>query len=161
MNLVENLLLTAGEEAAELIKAFSKANRFGFTSVDPATEKSAGATIAKEMNDLLAVIELLRDRGIVIQDIGDPLMVGEAKKRFVGQLEVSQKADTLVLSDQDQVERPEGVNSPKAGMPEEEAPEEETEEEAPEEEEEEEEETEEEAPEEEESPEEEEEEEEQ
>lgn len=135
MNLIENLLLTAGEEAAELTKAFSKANRFGMDSVDPKTELTAAATVVKEYNDILAVIELLRDRGVQFVGLGDPAAVGQAKVRFVEGMEVSTKAGTLVLSESDKVQRPDGVNESANGLPNDE--EEQEEEEAPAEEEEE------------------------
>ena len=121
MNLIENLVQTAAEEAAELAVAFSKGNRFSLQSIDPKTEKPSHQTIVAKMNDLLAVIELLRDRGVVLTGIGDPAAVGEAKKKFVEHLEISQKAGTLVLSEDDNNPKPGvvigGANEADAGLP--------------------------------------------
>lgn len=121
MNLIENLVQTAAEEAAELAVAFSKGNRFSLQSIDPKTEKPSHQTIVAKMNDLLAVIELLRDRGVVLTGIGDPTEVGEAKKKFVEHLEISQKAGTLVLSEDDNNPKPGvvigGANEADAGLP--------------------------------------------
>jgi hypothetical protein len=74
MNLVENLFLTAAEEAAELAQKFTKASRFGLESTNPKTERKAAEDIVWEFNDLLAVIELLKDRGIQFAGIGDPVV---------------------------------------------------------------------------------------
>lgn len=121
MNLIENLVQTAAEEAAELAVAFSKGNRFSLQSIDPKTEKPSHQTIVAKMNDLLAVIELLRDRGVVLTGIGDPAAVGEAKKKFVEHLEISQKAGALVLSEDDNNPKPGviigGANEADAGLP--------------------------------------------
>lgn len=121
MNLIENLVQTAAEEAAELAVAFSKGNRFSLQSIDPKTEKPSHQTIVAKMNDLLAVIELLRDRGVVLTGIGDPAAVGESKKKFVEHLEISQKAGALVLSEDDNNPKPGvvigGANEADAGLP--------------------------------------------
>lgn len=121
MNLIENLLQTASEESAELAVSFSKANRFTLQSIDPKTEKTSHETIVAKMNDLLAVIELLRDRGVILSGFGDPAAVGEAKKKFVQHLEISQKAGALVLSEDDNNPKPGvvigGTNEADAGLP--------------------------------------------
>lgn len=121
MNLIENLVQTAAEEAAELAVAFSKGNRFSLQSIDPKTEKPSHQTIVAKMNDVLAVIELLRDRGVVLAGIGDPAAVGEAKKKFVEHLEISQKAGALTLSEDDNNPKPGvvigGANEADTGLP--------------------------------------------
>lgn len=121
MNLIENLVQTAAEEAAELSVAFSKANRFTLQSIDPKTEKPSHETIVMKMNDLLAVIELLRDRGVILTGVGDPTQVGEAKKKFVEHMEISQKAGALILAEGDEDPKPAaiigGVNDADAGLP--------------------------------------------
>lgn len=121
MNLIENLVQTAAEESAELAVAFSKANRFSLQSIDPKTQKPSHQTIVAKMNDLLAVIELLRDRGVVLTGFGDPASVGEAKKKFIEHLEISQKAGALTLSDDDNNPKPGvvigGANEADAGLP--------------------------------------------
>lgn len=121
MNLIENLVQTATEESAELAVAFSKANRFSLQSIDPKTEKPSHETIVSKLNDVLAVIELLRDRGVVLVGVGDPTAIGEAKKKFVEHMEISQKAGTLVLAETDNDPKPPtvvgGTNDPDAGLP--------------------------------------------
>lgn len=121
MNLIENLVQTAAEEAAELAVAFSKGNRFTLQSIDPKTQKPSHETIVAKMNDILAVIELLRDRGVILAGIGDPTSVGESKKKFVEHLEISQKAGALVLSENDNNPKPGvvigGANEADTGLP--------------------------------------------
>lgn len=97
MNLVENLFLTAAEEAAELAQKFTKASRFGLESTNPKTERKAAEDIVWEFNDLLAVIELLKDRGIQFAGIGDPVAIQAAKKKLIEHMEVSVQAGTLTL----------------------------------------------------------------
>lgn len=99
MNLIENLIQTAGEEAAEVAQALSKVNRFGPESLNPTTNRKAIEDVAWEMNDLLAVFELLKDRGFVIEGVGDPAAVGKAKQKIVEALEISNKAGLLLLPD--------------------------------------------------------------
>lgn len=121
MNLIENLVQTAAEESAELAVAFSKANRFSLQSIDPKTEKPSHETIVAKLNDVLAVIELLRDRGVVLAGVGDPAVIGEAKRKFVEHMEISQKAGALVLAETDNDPKPPvlvgGANDPDAGLP--------------------------------------------
>lgn len=119
MNLIENLLQTASEEAAEMAVKLSKANRFGLDSLDAKTEKPAHECIVAQHNDLLAVFELLRDRGVVFAGVGDPVAVGEAKRKIVESLELSQKAGTLVLSETDNapVTAVGGVDDADSGLP--------------------------------------------
>lgn len=122
MNLIENLLQTACEEAAELSVMLAKANRFGLDSLNAKSEKPAHECIVAKHNDLLAVFELLRDRGVVFTGVGDPVAIGEAKKHFVEALELSQKAGTLVLTDTDNAPVAGsvigGTNDADAGLPE-------------------------------------------
>lgn len=100
MNLVENLVQTGCEEGGEIAQAFSKINRFGPDSINPKTERKAVDDLIWEINDLLAVIEMLKDRGMVLEGIGDPGAVGAAKVKLVKALEASQKAGLLTLPDE-------------------------------------------------------------
>ena len=104
MNIIENLIQTGSEEGGELAQAFSKANRFGMDSVHPRTNETARQMIVKEFNDLLAVIELLKDRDVVLEGIGDPVAVGEAKKKIVEAMEVSHEAGLLQLPEEPAVD---------------------------------------------------------
>lgn len=117
MNLIETLVSRATEEACELGKAFSKLNGKGVKAVDSETGQPLILDAIKQLNEILAVVELLRDRGVPLAGIGDPVAVGEAKNLIVQDMEEAMKAGTLTLSEDDQNPRPEGVNEPDTGLP--------------------------------------------
>jgi hypothetical protein len=118
MNLIETLVAKATEEACELGKAFSKLNFAGIKATDSETGEPLTLGAIKELNQILACVELLRDRGIPLAGIGDPVAVGEAKRVIVEDMEKAMQAGTLTLSEDDQNPRPEGVNEADTGMPE-------------------------------------------
>ena len=118
MNLIETLVSKATEEACELGKAFSKLNFKGIKAVDSETGAPLVLDAIKQMNEILAVVELLRDRGVPMAGIGDPVAIGEAKNLIVQDMEEAMKAGTLALTEDDQDPRPEGVNEAGAGLPE-------------------------------------------
>ena len=117
MNLIETLVAKATEEACELGKALSKLNFMGIKAVDPESGQPLVLDAIKQLNEILACVELLRDRGIPMAGIGDPVAVGEAKGVIVQDMEEAMKAGTLVLSEDDQNPRPEGVNEADNGLP--------------------------------------------
>jgi hypothetical protein len=117
MNLIETLVSKATEEACELGKALSKLNFMGIKATDPETGQPLVLDAIKQLNEILACVELLRDRGIAMAGIGDPVAVGEAKGVIVQGMEEAMKAGTLVLSEDDQNPRPEGVNEADNGLP--------------------------------------------
>jgi NTP pyrophosphatase (non-canonical NTP hydrolase) len=81
MNRTEHLLVCLAEECAEVAKAVSKALRFGLDDGAPGSDATNAQDIAGELNDLVAVAELLEECGAIprrhsIRDI-------EAKKAKV------------------------------------------------------------------------------
>jgi len=104
MNIVEHLLVIGSEEASELSRMFSRINRFGLDAVHPRTEMVAGKQLVEEMNEILAVISLLEDRGVTFEGIGEPTAIGAAKKKMIDEMEISLKANTLVLPDDEEEE---------------------------------------------------------
>lgn len=117
MNLIETLVAKATEEACELGKALSKLNFMGIKAVDSESGEPLVLDAIKQMNEILACVELLRDRGVPMAGIGDPVAIGEAKNQIVQDMEEAMKAGTLSLTEDDQNPRPEGVNEAGAGMP--------------------------------------------
>lgn len=65
MNKSEHLLSCLAEECAEVAQRVSKALRFGLTEVQPGQPLSNAERIAQELNDLIAVVELLEEAGLV------------------------------------------------------------------------------------------------
>lgn len=61
----EYLLDCLAEEAAEIIQAVTKAHRFGLDDLYPKRGTSNREQLALEVDDFAAVVELLRDRGVI------------------------------------------------------------------------------------------------
>ena len=61
----KEVMLIAQEECAEVIQAISKVFRFGMDDVHPTTNKSNLDSLEEEVGDLLCMIELLQEHGIV------------------------------------------------------------------------------------------------
>lgn len=78
MNKVEYLLTCVSEECGEVSQAACKANRFGLHDSAPDSTLNNQELIVKEMNDLLAVIEMLKEEGVELIGIGDR---GDIKKK--------------------------------------------------------------------------------
>jgi len=59
------LLICLAEEAAEVSLATSKVLRFGVSDGYPGTERTNGDDLAKEINDFLAIVNILEERNII------------------------------------------------------------------------------------------------
>lgn len=134
MNLIQSLFVRGAQEAGELVGVFTQLAAMGPKALDQAGApvvsaedgEEGGETMGqplvlkaiKEMNEILAAVELLRDRGIPLAGIGDPVAVGEAKNTIIKCMEQSMADGQLVLTDEDKNPRPEGVNEPGTGLPE-------------------------------------------
>lgn len=66
MNLKEHTMITAEEEALEVAHAISKAIRFGTEKGLPGTDRNNAEDIGVEFCQLVAMLELMEDRGIKI-----------------------------------------------------------------------------------------------
>jgi NTP pyrophosphatase (non-canonical NTP hydrolase) len=64
-NVEKEVMLIAQEECAEVIQAISKVFRFGMDDVHPTTNKSNRDSLEEEVGDLLCMIELMQQYGIV------------------------------------------------------------------------------------------------
>ena len=53
------------EECAEVIQAISKCHRFGLDNYKPGKPKTNREHLEEEIGDLLAMVEILRDMGVV------------------------------------------------------------------------------------------------
>lgn len=65
MNRTEHILASIGEEAAEIGQAVGKGLRFGLTDVGPFNKESNGANLIQEINDLLALVEIAGENGVL------------------------------------------------------------------------------------------------
>lgn len=66
MNEKEYLITCLSEECSEVAKACSKALRFGLDTHHPRDHKTSNKThLIYELNDLMSVVEMLVERGII------------------------------------------------------------------------------------------------
>ena len=68
---VKEIMLILQEECAESTQAISKCFRFGPDQVKPGKEKTNIQHLEEEIGDLMAMIELLTDKGIGITKEGN------------------------------------------------------------------------------------------
>ena len=61
----KEVMLIAQEECAEVIQAISKVFRFGMDDVHPTTMKSNKDSLEEEVGDLMCMIELMQEYGII------------------------------------------------------------------------------------------------
>jgi NTP pyrophosphatase (non-canonical NTP hydrolase) len=61
---LRELLVILGEEAAEIVVAASKAQRFGLADGYPGTDTTNARDLMQEVGDLLAVVDELRTFGL-------------------------------------------------------------------------------------------------
>lgn len=62
---IKEILGILQEECAEVIQAISKINRFGMTGIDPRDQRSNQLKLEQELGDLLCMIELLKEQGLI------------------------------------------------------------------------------------------------
>jgi hypothetical protein len=65
MNKANHLLTCLAEECAEVSHRICKAMRFGLEEIQPGQSLTNAQRIAEELDDLVAVIEMLEDEGLV------------------------------------------------------------------------------------------------
>lgn len=82
MNTKEHLLTCLAEECAEIQQAVSKALRFGLDDGYPGAETTNAQDIAREYVDLVAVIDLCQEHGIIGQP-GESKAMYDAKRERV------------------------------------------------------------------------------
>ncbi len=95
MNKTEHLLSCLAEECAEIQQAVCKALRFGLNDGHPEKTTTNAQDIAKECADIVAVIELLEDNGI-IPKVGTLPALEQKKCQILHYMAYAQEQGTLV-----------------------------------------------------------------
>jgi hypothetical protein len=95
MTRIEHLLVCLAEECAEVAQTATKALRFGLDDTDPERNIRADARIGQELNDLLAVVEMLRESGVNLGRFGDPASEIAKKAKVEHFLEFSRSRGKL------------------------------------------------------------------
>lgn len=93
MNRLEHLMTILTEECAELQQATSKALRFGLQDGYPGTDRTNEKDMALELNQLVAVAEMLREEGVVLNP--DYKAVREKREKIEHYLKYAEQQGTL------------------------------------------------------------------
>ena len=68
------------EECAEVIQAISKCHRFGLDNVKPGKPKTNREHLEEELGDLLAMVDIMLDKGMIQQENLDIAKVNKIEK---------------------------------------------------------------------------------
>jgi NTP pyrophosphatase (non-canonical NTP hydrolase) len=93
MNKREHIFTVLQEECAEVIQCVSKIKRFGLTNTQPASGMLNLQILVNELNDLMAVVEMLEEDGL--PKIRDDVKIQNKKQKVKHFLNVSKQAGTL------------------------------------------------------------------
>lgn len=95
MNLAEHLQTCIAEECGEIVdaalaiqKVFHKSLRFGFSDVNPEDLKTKKEILKKELNDMLAAIELLVEIGFLDEVPIDFELIDAKKKKILSFIKI-------------------------------------------------------------------------
>lgn len=93
MNRLEHLLTILIEECAEIQQAASKAKRFGLEDGYPGTTRTNRRDIANELNDLMAVVEMLNAEGLNLKF--NEIQIADKRVKVEHWLKYSKQQGTL------------------------------------------------------------------
>jgi hypothetical protein len=96
MKRLDHLLTITGEEAVEVAQRASKALRFGLDEVQPGQPLSNRERLIVEINDLLAMVEMLEAEGVDMSAVGDDAALEAKKLKVENFLELSRFYGRLV-----------------------------------------------------------------
>jgi NTP pyrophosphatase (non-canonical NTP hydrolase) len=68
------------EECAEVIQAISKCHRFGMDNVKPGKPKTNREHLEEELGDLLAMVNIMLEKGMIHQENLDIAMTNKIEK---------------------------------------------------------------------------------
>jgi hypothetical protein len=103
MNKVEHLLVCLAEECSEVAQAATKALRFGLNDKGPNHELTNAEYIAREFNDVIAVVKMLEELGL-IPLCHSPISQKAKKDRVILYMEYAKRCGTLEVENPQQEE---------------------------------------------------------
>ncbi len=95
MNTIEHLFMCVAEEGGEITQAAGKAGRFGASSQYPDGGRQNSEYLVREVNDLLGVLEMLQEEGVLLPGIGDRAAIDEKKLKLRKFMEYAKERSTL------------------------------------------------------------------
>ena len=90
----EHLLTIAAEECSEVAQRISKALRFGLSEIEPGQQLSNSFRIKAELNDLLAVLQMIEVEEQV-DFSASPVLLQEKQHKVMHFLEYAKACGTL------------------------------------------------------------------
>ena len=91
----DHLLVILAEEASEIIKDSTKALRFGIDDCHPVTKETNRDRLVCELNDFIAMIEMLQTEGMLPLDVFDRVKIQAKKEKVERYLRYSQELGRL------------------------------------------------------------------
>lgn len=95
MTKTEYLFLCLAEEGGELTQAAGKAGRFGATDRPPGGGLRNDDHVVHEINDVLAVVELLEEQGVDLAGVGDRQAIEQKKAKVLRFMHFSERRGVL------------------------------------------------------------------
>ena len=95
MNRTEHLLVCLAEECAEVGQAASKALRFGLTDQPPGGGLRNNEYIVRELNDVLAIVEMLGEHGVELIGMFDRVAIDAKKAKVKNYMFYAESRGTL------------------------------------------------------------------
>lgn len=80
MNQEQEVMAILAEECAEVIQAISKINRFGADNFKPGKPKTNRQHLEEEIGDLVAMVDIMVDLGIVSLEAVDTAAIAKVEK---------------------------------------------------------------------------------
>jgi NTP pyrophosphatase (non-canonical NTP hydrolase) len=80
MNQEQEVMAILAEECAEVIQAISKCNRFGMDNFKPGKPKTNRQHLEEEVGDLVAMVDIMMDLGIISVAAVDFAAVAKVEK---------------------------------------------------------------------------------
>lgn len=94
MNVSEHIFTCLAEEAAEVIQASTKCLRFAIEGSYPDGKGNIEVLVA-EINDVLAVIEMMQEYGINLPKLGDPEHIANKKAKVKDHMKLAYERGAL------------------------------------------------------------------
>lgn len=95
MNKLEYLLTVLSEECSEVSQQVAKIQRFGADNYHPTTKTVNRELLVKELNDLLAVVEMLNSMGFDLSDVGNRIDIDNKKFKVSKYMVLSKELGNL------------------------------------------------------------------
>ena len=96
MNRVDHLLVCLAEECSETAQRATKMLRFGPEEIQPSQELDNTERVVLEFNDIMAIMEMLMDEGVIPPGFIRPVLILKKKNRVEKMLLRSKECGRLV-----------------------------------------------------------------